>query len=163
MAAKHYKDKTDEWMTPIEVVDLCYDLLKVPTGAKVLNPFDTAQSQFVKRASARGYVSIHGINDYVESDSYEFDYMATNPPYSFKDQIIERALQYGKPAALVLPLDSMGGVRRHKLFKQYGYPSIYVPSKRISYIDEQGTQRKGAAFHSVVMLLNTGESCILWE
>jgi hypothetical protein len=63
-----------------------------------------------------------------------------------------------------LPLDILGGVKRHRLYKQYGTPSIYVPTKRISYYDQDWTKRPGASFHSVIARFNLPNSeAIIFE
>jgi hypothetical protein len=71
--------------------------------------------------------------------------------------------EYGLKAVLVLPIDALGGVKRHELYKEYGYPSVYVPSRRIAYYDEAGALRKGSSFHSVIMTFNQGDSELIWE
>ena len=155
-------DKTDEWYTDQQTVDLCLELLGAPLGAVICCPFDTENSWFVKRLQSLGYEVIYGIKDWLEG-LYEYDYAVTNPPFSIKDDVIEKALQSGKPTVLVLPIDSMGGVRRHKMFKEYGYPTIYVPRKRINFVDSTGLNRKSNHFHTILMKLNDGQSRLIWE
>ena len=50
-----------------------------------------------------------------------FDCIVTNPPYSIKDSFIESAIWYWlnmrKPWAMLMPLTTLEGVRRHNLFK----------------------------------------------
>lgn len=165
MTAHHYQNKTDEWMTPNWVVQKCFDLLNPNSNSNILMPFDTESSEFVKQAYRAGHKPIYGMRDFVESHiDYECDYIMTNPPYSIKDQVIERCYKYGKPTALVLPIDSLGGVKRHKLFNQYGWPSVYIPEKRIAYMNGYGQKiQKGPCFHSIILLLNVNNSRIYWE
>ena len=81
--------------------------------------------------------------------------MITNPPFSIKDDVIERCLEYGKPTMLVLPMDSLGGVKRHSLFKSFkSFPKVYIPTRRVNYVDVNGVKRKGACFHSIYMYFN---------
>ena len=154
--------KSDEWYTPVEVVQKCYELLSPRYESVIMCPYDTTESHFVKIGQLRNYTVIHSITDYLDKD-YEYDYVITNPPFSIKDAVIERVLSSGRPGALILPIDSLGGKARHKLFKEHEYPSIYVPTKRINYIDGSGFNRKSSSFHSVIMLLNVGESRLIWE
>lgn len=164
MADTPYRNKQDEWMTPYEIAQTCYDLLGAKAGQKVINPFDKPESNFVKVAENNGLNSIHGITDYLEATFYSYDLLCTNPPYSIKDKVIEKVYQYGKPAALVLPADSLSGVKRHHLFKTFGYPSIYVPQKRIAYSNGYGERIKnGVSFTSLIMLFNVEQSKIYWE
>jgi len=106
---------------------------------------------------------LYGMRDWLTGD-YEYDYLITNPPYSIKDDVIEKCLVSGKPSALVLPIDSMGGKRRHSLYKKHGYPTIYMPTKRINYISVDGLHTKGNHFHSIIMILNDPKgNRLLWE
>ena len=155
-------EKSDEWYTPVQVVQKCYELLDPKYESAIMCPYDTKLSGFVQIGQMRKFTIIHSINDYLETD-YEYDYVITNPPFSIKDAVIERVLESGKPAALVLPVDSLGGKKRHEMFAKYSYPSIYVPSKRINYVDGTGLNRKQSSFHSIIMLLNVGRSEIIWE
>ena len=157
-----HPNKTDEWYTPLDVVKLCYDLIGVEYKSTVLCPFDTKQSKFVEWGQLTNNNVVYGMTDYLERH-YDHDYMVTNPPFSIKDQVIEKVMKEGKPTALVLPLDSLGGLRRHKLWAQYGYPSVYIPARRMNFVDGTGLGRYGASFHSIIMLLNTGGSDIIWE
>lgn len=89
-------------------------------GATVLCPFDTDKSLYVQYGIECGYNVIYNIRDFLDRDvAYEFDFVITNPPFSIKDDVIERCLEYGKPTMLVLPMDSLGGVKRHSLFKSF--------------------------------------------
>lgn len=42
---------------------------------------------------------------------YDCDWIISNPPYSNKDEIIERCIEIGKPTILLLPIESLGGLR----------------------------------------------------
>lgn len=157
-----FKNKSDEWYTPLPIVLKCYELLKVKYKTTILCPFDTEQSQFVQWGQKTNHTVLFGMRDYLEQ-FYEYDYLITNPPFSIKDQVIEKVLKEGKPAALVLPIDSLGGVKRHKMFAQYGYPSVYIPARRMKFTDGTGANRDRISFHSIIMLLNTGHSEIIWD
>ena len=145
--------KSDEWYTPIDAVTKCFELLNLDISTSIMCPYDDEKSNFVKYARNLGHKVIFGVTDYLECD-YDYDAVITNPPFSIKDKVIERVLKSGKPSALLMPIDSLGGVARRKMFYNYGYPSIYVPMKRINYVDGTGLSRKAANFHSIIMLLN---------
>ena len=83
-----------------------------------------------------GYNVIYNIRDFLDRDvTYELDYVITNPPFSIKDDVIERCLEYGKPSMLVLPMDSLGGVKRHSLFKSFkSFPKVYCPCDNFSIL-----------------------------
>lgn len=155
--------KTDEWYSPKSIVELMYNLLNPKANSSIICPFDTDKSNFVKIGMEQGYKVQYGMTDWLEAD-YDYDYLITNPPFSIKDQVIEKCLKSSKPSALVLPIDAMGGKRRHELYRQYGYPTIYVPSRRINYISIDGLQTKANHFHSIILIFNDPlGSRLIWE
>jgi hypothetical protein len=155
---------SDEWYTSQETVDIAIKLLSPMPDSLILCPFDSAESLFVKTLQAQGHTVIYGLNDFVEGDFRLCDYIITNPPFSIKDKIIKKVYEYGVKTVLVMPLDALGGVNRHRMYNYYGYPSVYVPSRRISYVGVEGVVVKGPSFHSVIMTFNQGpESCLKWE
>ena len=155
--------KTDEWYTSMPTVELMFKLMDIQPPATIMFPFDTDASNFVKYGSLQGFNAFYNVRDWLENN-YEYDYLITNPPFSIKDQVIEKCLQSGKPSALVLPIDALGGKRRHELYKKYNYPTIYIPSRRINYISENGEQTKSNHFHSIIMILNDPlGSRTIWE
>jgi len=154
---------SDEWYTDQKTVDICLSLLKPVANSTVMCPFDSEKSLFVKTLTGLGHNVIYGIEDYLEVN-YDYDFLVTNPPFSIKDKVIEKVLESGKRSVLVLPLDSIGGVKRHALYKKYGYPQVYIPSRRITYLDQSWKKREGSNFHSVIMLFNHKErDKIIWE
>jgi hypothetical protein len=156
-------EKTDEWFTPLKTVELMYQLLSVPQNSRVICPFDTDESNFVKQGKEMGLTVLNGMTDWLDAE-YEYDYLITNPPFSIKDQVIEKCLSSGKPSALVLPIDALGGKRRHEIYRKYRYPTIYVPTRRINYISVDGAQSKANHFHSVILVFNDKNgSRLLWE
>jgi hypothetical protein len=158
---KHLKN--DEWMTNKQTVSLMYSLLEPKPASTILCPFDTENSNFVKHGLNNNYSMVYGIRDYLDND-YEHDYLITNPPFSLKDKIIEKIFKSGKPSALVLPIDALGGKRRHELYKQYNYPTIYLPTRRINYVSPDGQQTKANHFHSIILIFNDPKgSRLIWE
>ena len=154
---------SDEWYTDQSTVDKCLELLLAAPNSTIMCPFDSEDSLFVKTLLAKGHQVIHSITDYLTND-YEYDYLVTNPPFSIKDSVIEKVYQSGKRTVLILPLDSLGGVKRHSLYQEYEYPHIYIPTRRISYYDQSWKKREGSNFHSVIMTFNHNEEPkILWE
>jgi len=155
---------SDEWYTDKKTVDLCWKLLDVQQSDVICCPFDSEKSLFVQKAIENGIEVIYGIRDFIGSANYQFTKLMTNPPFSLKDAVIETVYRYGKPSALILPLDSLGGVKRHSIYAQFGEPSIYLPSKRINYFDEFWEEKQGSNFHSIIMLFNQIKySGIIWE
>jgi hypothetical protein len=62
----------------------------------------------------------------------QFDCIVTNPPYSLKNQFLERAYSFGKPFAFLLPLTTLETVKRQSLFRRHGLEIILL-DKRIHF------------------------------
>ena len=154
---------SDEWYTDQQTVEVCIELLSPKPKSTVLCPYDSEKSLFVKELKLRGYNVLYGMRDFLEH-KYEADYIMTNPPFSIKDQVIARIYEYGIPSLLLLPIDSLGGVKRRAMYKEHGYPTIYIPSKRVKYFNDNWELQNGVAFHSIMSIFNTGaDPQILWE
>ncbi len=67
----------------------------------------------------------------------EPDCIITNPPFSLKQEFLERCYELKKPFALLLPLTTFETAKRQKLFKQYGLQVIFF-NKRINFITPSG-------------------------
>ena len=154
---------SDEWYTSQETVDIAIKLLNPDPNSLILCPFDSAHSLFVKTLEAAEHTVIYGINDFIDGQFRLCDYIITNPPFSIKDKVINKVYEYGVKSVLIMPIDALGGVKRHEMYREYGYPSVYIPSRRIVYYDEAGELRKGSSFHSVIMSFNQGDTGLIWE
>ena len=65
------------------------------------------------------------------------DCIVTNPPYSLKQQFLEKCYELEKPFALLLPLTTFETEKRQNLFKKYGLEVIFLP-KRINFETPSG-------------------------
>lgn len=154
---------SDEWYTDQKTVDICLEILAPVENSTVMCPYDSIRSLFVQTLWSHGHKVIYEIEDFLLK-THEYDYLVTNPPFSIKDKVIERVYQSGKKAVLVLPLDSLGGVKRHALYRKYGYPDVYIPTRRICYYNKDWEKRPGSNFHSVIMTFNNNQnSNTTWE
>ena len=70
-----------------------------------------------------------------------FDCIVTNPPYSFKQQFLERAYSLKKPFAFLLPLTTLETAKRLYLFAKYGIEIIFL-DKRINFVTPNKKQSK---------------------
>ena len=66
---------------------------------------------------------------------FNFDMIITNPPYSLKDEFIKKCYEYNKPFCLLLPLTSLEGIGRGKMFRQNGI-ELLVFDRRCNFIYE---------------------------
>lgn len=78
-------------------------------------------SAYVKVLSEAGYrVITSHIDDGMDYFTYEPDnwtVMVSNPPFSKKDEVLERAYSLGKPFALLLPINAIQGRRRFDIYQ----------------------------------------------
>ena len=152
-------ERSDEWYTPEWCVSQIFEYYK-PKG-KILLPWDTDKSNFVKYCCNNNIDHIYDIRDFM-TNNYDCDWIISNPPYSNKDEIIERCIEIGKPTVLLLPIESLGGLRRHKAYRRTKL-DIYIPERRIAFISENGDTSKSAAHHSIYLGLNFEEQRIELE
>jgi hypothetical protein len=57
----------------------------------------------------------------------------TNPPYSLKDQFLEKCFSFEIPFCLLLPITALEGVRRGLLFREHGI-QVLVLDRRVQLI-----------------------------
>jgi len=76
-------------------------------------------------------------HDFLSFEPKYFDCIVTNPPYSIKQQFLERCYWWGKPFALLLPLTTFETAKRQRLFKKYGVEVIMF-DKRINFKTPSG-------------------------
>ncbi len=59
----------------------------------------------------------------------DYKYIITNPPFSLKDEFLDKCYCLGKPFALLLPFTALEGKRRQALFKKYGVQVLVLPRR----------------------------------
>ena len=67
--------------------------------------------------------------DFLNWSPMYFDCIITNPPFSLKQEFLERCYQLKKPFALLLPLTTFETQKRQRLFKKYGLEVIFLPNR----------------------------------
>ncbi len=67
--------------------------------------------------------------DFLNYIPEDFSCIITNPPYTLKQQFLERCYQLGKPFALLLPLTTFETQKRQNLFKTYGIEVLFLPER----------------------------------
>ena len=85
-------------------------------------------------------------------DTDTHDGIITNPPYSKKDKFIEKCYSLGKPFALLLPVSSMQGQRRGRMFMENGI-ELLVLNKRVDFTGK-GSPHFGVAWFCKDILPN---------
>jgi hypothetical protein len=89
--------------------------------------------------------------DCLKKEPSNWDFLITNPPFSNNKDFIRRAIQLGKPFALLIRLEHLGGVEAMELLKDLDF-KVIIPKKRINYIIpkmKQGIKVGGSPFHSI--------------
>lgn len=68
-----------------------------------------------------------------EAPNFQFDMIITNPPYSLKDEFLEKCYEYKKPFSLLLPLTSLEGIKRGRMYRENGI-ELLVFDRRCNFI-----------------------------
>ena len=93
----------------------------IPKDKIIWCPFDTKESEFYKQFKNAGYNVIQShINEGKDFYQYEpdnWDIIVSNPPFTNKKQIFERALSFNKPFALIMSNTWLNDSAPKKLFK----------------------------------------------
>lgn len=96
--------KNDECFTPRYVVEAILPYMRKDFVYWL--PFDTEDSEFVKVLRDEGFSFVRSHisegKDYFSYEPEHWDAMLSNPPFTGKRSIFERALSLGKPFALLM-------------------------------------------------------------
>lgn len=126
----------DEFYTPIYAITPLLKYLK--TNSKILCPFDTEDSNYVKILKENGHNVVYGHigngEDFFKINVDEdIDYIISNPPYSLKYEVFEKLFEIGKPFAMLVGVVGLfESQKRFNLFKNNEFEIMYF-NKRISY------------------------------
>jgi hypothetical protein len=140
------KTPYDELYTPEEAVKSI--LSYIPDNVKVIwEPTAILESKIVKVLEEAGYKvvksHIQDGKDFFTYEPEEYDMIITNPPYSIKDKFLKRAFQLEKPFMMLLPITTLEGKVRGKMFSENKI-QVIIPNKRFNFIEE----KKGAWFQT---------------
>lgn len=132
------KPKNDELYTPDEAIE---PILKYLDKDKVYwEPTDFGGSNITKVLKMGGYKVIatnkEELDFLKDEPNFEFDAIITNPPYSLKNEFLEKCYEYGKPFLLLLPITALEGKERGRLYREHGL-EVIVLDKRINFMKEK--------------------------
>lgn len=117
-AVLYSKGNNDECMTPDYGVTPIIKYL--PRRKKIWCPFDTEDSEFVKQLRAEGFEVVNSHIDYGQDfytyEPEDWDIIVSNPPFTNKRKIFERALSFNKPFALLMSLTWLNDSAPKQLF-----------------------------------------------
>ena len=134
--------RTDEFFTPKYALNPLLPYLK-----KEWKIWECAwgTGALAKHLKEKGFNVLDEDVDFLDFD-LDCDVLITNPPYSKKLEFLRRAFEIGKPFAFLMPLTTLEGIKRGKLFGDNGIQLI-IPNRRINFITPSG-KGSGAWFQT---------------
>lgn len=130
--------KQDEMYTPAYGVIPILEYL--PKDKVIWCPFDTKESMFVIELKKAGYQVVHSHifdgKDYYEYEPENWDIMVSNPPFTKKRQIFQRALSFNKPFALLMTNTWLNDSAPKQLFYEKEL-QLMMFDKRIEFSGEK--------------------------
>ena len=138
------KGNNDECMTPDYGVS---PIIKyIPKDAVVWCPFDKEDSEFVKQIRENGNKVIHshidnGQDFYTYEPSEQWNCIISNPPFTNKRLIFERALSFGKPFALIMSNTWLNDSAPKQLFKEKDL-QLLMFEERMKFFNNGEVQNK---------------------
>lgn len=138
----------DECYTPSYAVEPILEF--IPKDAIVWCPFDTKESHFVKLISQTNKVVHSHISEGKDFFSYEpkkWDVMISNPPFTNKRLIFERALSFNKPFALIMSNTWLNDSAPKQLFFEKDL-QLLMFDKRMRFMMPDGRENHKITFSS---------------
>lgn len=145
------KGNNDECYTPNYAV---LPILKyIPKEAVIWCPFDTEESEFVKEISKTNKVLFSHINNNQDFYNYEpkekWDIIISNPPFTNKRKIFERALSFNKPFALIMSNTWLNDASSKNVFINSNRQlQLLMFDKRIRFNNPYGNENNKITFSS---------------
>ena len=142
------KGANDEFYTPYDAIEMIIPF--IPKDVKTIwECTATPKSKIVEVLRYNGYKVITShifeCKDFLKYEPIEdYDMTITNPPYSIKDEFLQRAFALKKPFMFLLPITTLEGITRSKMFREHDIQLI-IPNKRFSFIPNA---KSGAWFQS---------------
>ena len=144
------KGGADEYYTPKYVVETI--LKYIPEDAVVWCPFDKEESKFVQLISEQNDVVYGHIDDGLDFFKYEpdnWDIMISNPPFTGKRKIFERALAFGKPFALLMTNAWLNDAAPKVIWPEYEKElQLLMFRNRVHFENQNGVINKKTNFSS---------------
>jgi len=135
--------KNDECYTPDYAVKALVPHLD---KSKVIwCPFDKDDSQFVIELVSAGFTVVHSHidngQDFYEYEPEAWDVIASNPPFTGKREIFERALSFNKPFALIMSNTWLNDSAPKQVFKARGLQLIMF-EERMKFLNQDNSDNK---------------------
>jgi len=125
------RDDIDDYQSPPCVLD---PLLPFLTPASIVWECASGKNKLVRRLTEAGHWVIHtdiltGTNFLTDEAPFIYDLIVTNPPFTLKDEFLQRCYELEKPFALLMPINALDTCKRQRLYKQYGLEMLMLPSQ----------------------------------
>ena len=140
--------RNDECYTPGYAVSPILEY--IPEDKIVWCPFDTSESEFVKQISKTNevvYSHIHQGRNFFHYQPDKWDLLISNPPFTGKKKIFERALYFYKPFALIMTNTWLNDTAHKKLFKDRDL-QLLMFDKRMKFMYPDGVTEDKITFSS---------------
>ncbi len=131
----------DELYTPKEAIEMVLPFIPKKVNT-IWECTAIKESKIVQVLKENGYnvITTHIENgeDFFKYKPENFDMIITNPPYSLKDKFLKRAYELQKPFMFLLPLTTLEGIQRGKMFNKHGIQML-IPNKRFNFKPEKNS------------------------
>lgn len=139
------KGNNDECMTPRYAVTPLLKYLDKYKDKIIWCPFDKEESEYVKVLIENGFkVTLSHIDngqDYYKYEPEKWDVMISNPPFTNKRKIFERALSFNKPFALLMSNTWLNDAAPKQIFKDTDW-QLLMFEQRIKFLNNGIVQDK---------------------
>lgn len=131
----------DELYTPPEAVEMILPFIPA-TADRIWECTDMGSSTISSVLSGKGYYvlgsHIDDGQDFFDYEPLMYDMIITNPPYSLKNRFLKRAFELGKPFMFLLPLTTLEGLERGKMFREHRI-QLLIPDMRFNFKPEKNS------------------------
>lgn len=162
--------ESDECLTPRYVVEPIIKYLKAKCFVNIWCPFDLDHSLYVRILKQSGFniINTHIARggDFLKMDysKLQFDCIVSNPPFTLKDEILERLYKINKPFAILLPIQSLQSSERTPLFIKYGLELLSFDKRACFYTNNDLNKVKfGNHFASAYFCKNVLPEKLIFE
>jgi hypothetical protein len=109
-------------------------LLPFITPASIVWECASGKNKLVRRLTEAGHWVIHtdiltGTNFLTDDAPFIYDLVVTNPPFTLKNEFLQRCYSLDKPFALLMPINALDTCKRQCLYKQHGLEILMLPSQ----------------------------------
>ena len=140
--------KNDECYTPAYAVQPILEY--IPKDTVVWCPFDTVDSEFVKLISKQNKVVFSHLGngqDFFAYQPHNWDIIVSNPPFTNKRAFFQRALDLGKPFALLMANTWLNDRAPMQLFEERGLQLLLL-DRRTEFVQPNSESSGKITFSS---------------